>query len=135
MDSYSRKPIRLSSPTPLSDAFFSDFNRESIHENIISSAKAKTGVTIAKQNDIDLQSLMRVVYTDLVRDPNSNIRAQISGMNSEVVKRALGPISTGVLQQAIYLRDIGSQPVPMASPVSTSTYGNKIPSNYKFGIY
>jgi hypothetical protein len=135
MDSYSRKPIRLSSPNPLSDAFLSDFNRETIHSNIISSAKAKTGVTIAKQNDMDLQALMRSVYTDLVKNPNNNVREQVAAMNAEVVKRALLPISTGVLQQAIYLRDIGSQPVPMASPVSTSTYGNKIPSNYKFGIF
>jgi hypothetical protein len=135
MDSYSRKPIRLSSPSPLSDAFLSDFNRETIHSNIISSAKAKTGVTIAKQNDMDLQALMRSVYTDLVKNPNNNVREQVAAMNAEVVKRALLPISTGVLQQAIYLRDIGSQPVPMASPVSTSTYGNKIPSNYKFGIF
>jgi hypothetical protein len=119
----------------LSDAFFSDFNRESIHANIISSAKAKTGVTIAKQNDMDLQSLMRSVYTDLGRNPNSDVRTQVSAMNAEVTKRALGPITTGVLQQAIYLRDISSQPVPMASPVSTSTYGNKIPTNYKFGIF
>jgi hypothetical protein len=77
---------------------------------------------------------MRVVYTDLVRDPNTNVRTQVSAMNSEVVKRAIKTISTGVLQQAIYLRDISSNPVPMAAPTSTSTYGNKIPVNYKFGI-
>jgi hypothetical protein len=135
MDTYSRKAIRLGNSTPLSDAFFSDFNRESIHSNIISSAKAKTGVTIARQNDMDLQAFMRSVFTDLVKDPTRNIREQVSAMNSEVVNRALGPITTGVLQQAVYLRDISSQPVPMATPVSTSTYGNKIPTNYKFGIH
>ena len=135
METYERKPIRLSNPTPLGDAYFSDFNRESIHSNIISSVLAKTGVPIAKQNDSDLQSLMRVVYTDLVRDPNTNVRAQVSAMNSEVVKRAIKTISTGVLQQAVYLRDIGSNPVPMAAPTITSTYGNKIPTNFKFGIF
>jgi Family of unknown function (DUF5761) len=135
METYDRKPIRLSNPTPLGDAYFSDFNRESIHSNLISSVMAKTGVTIAKQNDSDLQSLMRVVYTDLVRDPNTDVRSQVSAMNAEVVKRAIKTISTGVLQQAVYLRDIGSNPVPMAAPTSTSTYGNKIPTNFKFGIF
>jgi len=129
------RPFRLTYANPLGSAYFSDFNKESIHQSIISAAKAKTGVTIAKQNDFDLQALMRSVYTDLVKNPNENIREQVSAMNSEVTKRALGPISTGVLQQATYLRDISTQPVPIVSPISTSTYGNKIPSNYKFGIY
>jgi hypothetical protein len=34
----------------------------------------------------------------------------------------------------VYLRDISRNPVPLETPVSTSTYGNKIPSNFKFGI-
>ena len=135
METYDRKPVRLSLPTPLGDAFFSDFNREDIHSKIISTVKNKTGVSIAKQNDSDLQSLMRVVYTDLVRDPATNVRSQVSAMNAEVVKRAMRTISTGVLQQAVYLRDISSNPVPMEAPTSTSTYGNKLPTNFKFGIF
>ena len=135
METYELKPIRLSNPTPLGDAYFSNFNREGIHSNIISSVKAKTGVEIARQNDADLQALMRVVYTDLVRDPSTNVRQQVAAMNVEVVKRAIKTISTGVLQQAVYLRDIGSNPVPMAAPTSTSTYGNKLPTNFKFGIF
>jgi len=133
--SMENRPFRLTYTSPLGLAFFSDFNRETVHQSIISAAKAKTGVTIAKQNDSDLQALMRSVYTDLVRNPNENVRDQVSVMNAEVTKRALGPISTGIVQQANYLRDISSQPVPMPSPESTSTYGNKIPSNFKFGIY
>jgi hypothetical protein len=135
METYDKKPVRLSTPTPLGDAFFSDFNRESIHTSLISYTKSKTGIEIEKQRDDDLQTLMRTVYTDLVRDPMTNVRQQVSTMNNEVVKRAFSQISTGLLQQAVYLRDISSNPVPMAAPVSTSTYGNKIPSNFKFGIY
>jgi len=135
METYDRKPVRLSTPTPLGDAFFSDFNRESIHASIISYTKSKTGIEISKQRDDDLETLMRTVYTDLVRDPMTNVRQQVSTMNNEVVKRAFSQISTGLLQQAVYLRDISSNPVPMSAPVSTSTYGNKIPSNFKFGIY
>lgn len=135
METYALKPIRLSVGTPLGDAFFSEFNRGGIHSNIISSIKAKTGLSISKQNDNDLQALMRVVYTDLVRDPSTNVRQQVSAMNAEVVKRALPTISTGLLQQAVYLHDISSNPVPMAAPTNTSTYGNKLPTNFKFGIF
>ena len=130
-----RRAIRLNYVTPLSSAFFSDFNKETIQRGIISAASAKTGVTISPQNDSDLQSFMRTVYTDLVRDPYTDVRQQIALMNTETIKRTMGPITTGVLQQAIYLRDISTQPVPMAAPSSTSTYGNKIPTNFKFGIF
>ena len=132
--SMDNRPIRLSIPTPLGDAFFSEFNRETIHNDIIEKVKSKTGISISKQNDTDLQALMRSVYIDLVRDPNTDVRNQVALMNSETARRAIGTISTGVLQQAVYLRDISSNPVPMAAPKSTSTYGNKIPINNKFGI-
>ena len=135
MDTYELKPIRLSFPTPLGNAFFSEFNREGIQQSIASAISEQTGYELAPQNDGDVQSLMRVVYTDLVNDPNTNVRSQVNAMNSEVVRRATATISTGMLQQLVYLRDISENPVPLPIPVTTSTYGNKIPSNFKFGIF
>jgi hypothetical protein len=41
---------------------------------------------------------------------------------------------TGVLQQVVYLRDISANPVPLPIPSNTSTYGNKLPQNFKFGF-
>jgi len=135
METYDRKPIRLSVFTPLGNAFFSEFNKENIHSLILDNIKAQTGYQLDRQSDGDLQSLMRVVYTDLAVDPNTDVRAQVSRMNYEVVKRATATISTGMLQQLVYMRDISENPVPLEIPISTSTYGNKIPSNFKFGIF
>lgn len=135
METYDRKPIRLSVFTPLGNAFFSEFNKENIHSLILDNIKAQTGYQLDRQSDGDVQSLMRVVYTDLVVDPNTDVRAQVSRMNYEVVKRATSTISTGMLQQLVYMRDISENPVPLEIPISTSTYGNKIPSNFKFGIF
>jgi hypothetical protein len=129
------KPLRLSTPTPLGNAFFSDFNKESIHASIVDTIKTKTGYELERQNDGDVQSLMRVVYTDMVASPYTAVKTQVAAMNSEVVKRAVATASTGMLQQLVYLRDIAENPVPIDIPVSTSTYGNKIPSNFKFGIF
>ena len=129
-----RLATRASLPTPLTDAYFSDFNREYLHEAIIRAMKDKTGYTIERQSDPDLQALMRRVWANLSRDPYSDIRNQVSKMNERVVKEATATISTGMLQQIVYLRDISKNPVPLETPVSTSTYGNKIPSNFKFGI-
>jgi hypothetical protein len=135
METYDLKPIRLSVGTPLGNAFFSDFNKESIHSSILNEIKSQTGYELDRQNDGDVQSLMRVVYTDMAVDPYTDVRNQVSLMNAEVVKRATSTISTGMLQQLVYLRDISENPVPLEIPVSTSTYGNKIPSNFKFGIF
>jgi hypothetical protein len=121
-------------PTPLTDAFFSDFNREQIHNGIIASVQAKTGVAIERQNDADLQALMKRVWTNMSRDQYGDIRGQVSAMNAQVVKEATATVTTGVLQQLVYLRDISSNPVPMAAPVSTSTYGNKMPYNSKIAF-
>jgi hypothetical protein len=119
------KPLRLSTPTPLGNAFFSDFNKEGIHAGIVRAIKDKTGYELERQSDGDVQSLMRVVYTDLVSDPYTDVKSQVTAMNAEVVKRAIATASTGMLQQLVYLRDIAENPVPLEVPVSTSTYGTR----------
>jgi hypothetical protein len=121
-------------PTPLSDAFFSDFNREQVHNMIIRSVQAKTGVAIERQNDADLQALMKRVWANMSRDQYNDVRGQVEAMNVQTVKEATATVSTGVLQQLVYLRDISSNPVPLAAPVSTSTYGNKMPYNSKIAF-
>ena len=134
METYDREVKRLGLATPLSSAFFSEFNREKIHGDIIQIIKNKTGYVISRQSDQDLQALMRKVYTDLVQDPNTDIINQVDKMNRQVAKEATSTISTGMLQQIVYLRDISANPVPLAVPVSTSTYGNKLPYNTKIAF-
>jgi len=121
-------------PSPLVDAFFSDFNKEALQDQIIAAIKEKTGYEIQRQNYSDLDALMQRAFTNLRRDPYSNVREQVDEMNARVVKEAAATISTGMLQQLMYLRDISQNAVPLAVPVSTSTYGNKIPSNFKIGF-
>lgn len=119
---------------PLSDAFFSDFNRETIHQEIIRAINRKTGYTIDKQNDADLQALMKRVYVNLMTDPYVDVRGQVERMNDAVVEEAAGTIGTGMLQQLLFMRDISSNPVPLQPPVSTSTYGNKLGSRPPIGF-
>ena len=127
MDSWTRTVF----PTPLSNAFFSDFNRETIHNLILKSVKDKTGYGLERQSDADVQALMRRVFVNLMGDPYTDIKGQVERMNAQVVKEATETISTGMLQQIVYLRDISSNRIPMALPTSTSTYGNKLPYNTK----
>ena len=128
------KPYRTSYVSPLGRIFFSDFNRKLIQKTVRDNIKNQTGHEIGPQNDMDLQTLMRVVFTDMARDPNTNIREQAEQMNDEVITRMTGTVATGMLQQLVYLRDISENPVPLDVPISTSTYGNKLPTNFKYGI-
>jgi len=121
-------------PSPLADAFFSDFNKETIQDQIASAIRDKTGVELQRQSYSDLDALMKRVYVNMKKDTYSNVRQQVDDMNARVTEEATGTISTGLLQQIVYLRDISRNAVPLEVPVSTSTYGNKIPSNYKIGF-
>lgn len=121
-------------PNPLSDAFFSEFNRETIHQGIIDRINEKTGYTIDRQNDSDLQALMKRVYVNMLANPYGDVLTQVRKMNDKVVDEATATIKVGMLQQLLYLRDISSNPVPLQPPMSTSTYGNKIPNNFKIGF-
>ena len=120
-------------PSPLADAFFSEFNRGLLQRAMQSEIKARTGYAIDKQNDADLQALMRRVYVNMAVDPFTDVKGQIDRMNATVVREAVGTITTGVLQHMVYLRDIASNPVPLAPPRNTSTYGTKLPYNFKIG--
>ena len=121
-------------PSPLADAFFSDFNKETIQDQIASAIRDKTGVELQRQSYSDLDALMKRVYVNMKKDTYSNVRQQVGDMNARVTEEATGTISTGLLQQIVYLRDISRNAVPLEVPVSTSTYGNKIPSNFKIGF-
>ena len=121
-------------PSPLADAYFSDFNKESIQDQIISKIKDETGVEIQRQSYAAIDSLMKTVWANQRRDTFSDVRNQVALLNAGVVKEATATISTGLLQQLVYLRDISQNPVPLEVPTSTSTYGNKIPINNKYGI-
>jgi hypothetical protein len=121
-------------PTPLDTAFFSDFNREQLHQAIIQKIKDRTGYIIDRQNDADLQTLMKKVFVNMRRDPYVDVKGQLGRINNVVVEEATQTIEGGVLQQLVYLRDIHANPVPELRPTSTSTYGNKLPQNFKFGF-
>jgi membrane carboxypeptidase/penicillin-binding protein len=121
-------------PTPLSNAFFSDFNRETIHTNLISKIKDETGYVIDRQNDADIQGLMRKVYVNMAGNEYDDVKNNVGAMNSKVIDEASQFVLTGVLQQIVYLQDISTNPIPMSIPANTSTYGNKLPINDRYGI-
>lgn len=120
--------------TPVSTAFNSPMNQERLQFMIRDKVKELTNRNIDRQDAGDLRALMGKVYTNMMADPYRDIQGQVSRMNAQVVREASQTISTGLAQQVKFLQDLGRQPVPLAVPASTSTYGKKIPINNKIGF-
>ncbi len=112
--------------SPLSEVYYAQSNVDYLQTTIINTVKAQTGYTIGPQDQMDLYNLMRKVYTDYMVVDYDDIPNQVSKMNEIVVKTATKTISVGIIQNLIYLRDLGSLPVPPDAPRNTSTYGLKL---------
>ncbi len=110
----------------LSRTYYSSSNVEYIQKTIADSVKENTGYKIGRQDDADLFNLMRKVYTDYMVVDNDNIIQQVNEMNKVVVSSATRTISSGIIQNLIYLRDISTIPIPPQAPRNTSTYGLKL---------
>jgi len=121
-------------PTPLNTLFFSEFNINLLQRAIRQDFKNKTGVSIDRQNNDDLYSIMRVVFINNSGDANSNVQEQVRFMNGIVIKTATGQIQTGVSQYMGYLHDTDKNVTPIGRPINTSTYGNKMGKNNKIGL-
>tara|TARA_R110000851_G_C12750928_1_gene531977 strand:- start:57 stop:383 length:327 start_codon:yes stop_codon:yes gene_type:complete len=105
-----------------------------IQNSIRSSIKTETGLNIDRQNDDDLAIIMRYIYITNSLNPGANIPAQVMLLNNRTKDKALGQVRTGLAERIGYLRDIVEPIRPNALPVSTTTYGNKIPYNNKIGF-
>lgn len=110
----------------LGDTYYATSNIDFLQNEIIRSVKEKTGYTIGKQDPMDLYNLMRKVYTDYMVVDYTDVPNQVSKMNSVVISEATRTITSGIMQNLVYLRDIATLPVPPDAPRNTSTYGLKL---------
>ena len=120
--------------TPLNTLFFSEFNISLLQKMIRQMFKDKTGISIDYQKPADLLILMRTVFIANSCNPNEKVCEQTKFMNEQVAKLAIGQIETGVSQYIGYMRDIDATHIPLAIPVNTSTYGQKIDLNDQIGM-
>jgi len=120
--------------TPVSTAFRSGMNQERLQFMIRDSVKNLTGYSIDRQAESDLKALMGRVFINMVGDPYRDIQGQVDRMNVQVVKEATDMIGTGIAQRMKFLQEVNRQPVPLAVPMSTTTYGQKLPGNFKIGF-
>ncbi len=120
--------------TPVSTAFRSVMNQERIQFMIRDKVKDMTSYSIDRQDEGDLRALMGKVYTNMVGDPYRDIQGQVARMNAQVSNEAAQTIAVGLAQRMKFLSEVNKQPIPLAVPLSTTTYGQKLPGNFKIGF-
>lgn len=121
-------------PTPLNQAFFSQFNQETVQKLIRQNIYNQFKIKIDKQSPSDILAIMRMVFINNSADPYSDVYAQVKYMNGVTMKVACKQIETGLAQHFGYLEDISRPIQPPAIPRNTSLYGNKIGYNNQIGF-
>lgn len=111
--------------TPLNVAYFCRDNINRIHLDIIKSFKQESGLTIDRQNDNDLITLMRKVFIDMGHNHYNSVGDQVAQMNQQVKNEALREIRSNVTQFMTYVRDMDKPIMPPAVPQNTSIYGTR----------
>jgi hypothetical protein len=120
--------------TPLNTLFFSEYNINLLQRAVRQQFKNKTNLSIDFQNKDDLMTIMRAVFVNNSSNPYGETNSQVKQMNCVVIKKAVEQITTGVSQYMGYMKTIDSPINPMANPISTNMYGNKMDLNNKIGI-
>ena len=116
----------------LNRAFFSQKNIDFIHRSIIIEVGKKTGFRISRQNDTELQIIMRSIYLQYSRNELCNIKSQITELNEKVINYAVNDkIIPGISQFLEYKNDINTLPVPLSHPENLSNSGSKTLSTFR----
>ena len=121
-------------PTPLNQAFFCDFNQETIQKLIRQNIYDQHKLRIDRQSSSDLLAIMRSVFINNSADPYGDVYSQVKYMNNVTMKTACKQIETGLAQHFGYLRDIDRPIQPPTIPSNTSLYGLKIGYNDQIGF-
>lgn len=119
--------------SPLSKAYFSESNINSMQRGIRQAFRDQTGISIDRQSRDDLVALMRAEYINSSGDPLHAVNKQVVDMNTRVIQTAVSQIGVGVKQFINFMRDTENTSTPLELPKSTTTYGNKLDSQ-DFGI-
>jgi hypothetical protein len=123
--------------TPLSQAYFSRENMDALQRDIRAAVQEICArdtdpiltphkpIAIGRQNDMQLQIIMRSIYLQFAKHLDYNIAGQIRELNDLVVREAVPDIITNLKQYLGYSADVQRLPMPMDLPQYPSSKGEK----------
>ena len=112
--------------TPLNNLFFSEYNQDLLQRAIRQTVFQKYNIKIDYQNNSDLISLMRVIFTANFANPYGDLCSQVKFMNTLVINKAVEQISTGLSQYMGYMKLLNSPITPPPIPENTNIYGTDV---------
>ena len=114
--------------TDLSSLFFSNQNIDYIQQQIINEVynRSNRQHKIGRQNDLQLQIIMRSVYLSESKNMLCNVQEQIAKLNNSVIAEAVRIIIPQIQQYLGYRQEISRPRCIMSHPVNVSNKGNKI---------
>ena len=93
--------------TPLSQQYFSSSNINLVQNNIIQEVRLR-GFDIGRQDDLQVQIIMRSIFLSFSKNLYQNIEQQISKLNEMVVEEAVKKIIPEINQYIKYIKDIST---------------------------
>ena len=133
--------------TPLSVIYFSKNNLDKIQQEIklrvyqitkedndplYIKSNNTNGIQLGRQDDTQLQIIMRSIYLQFAKNMNSDINQQVHELNELVIKECIPTIITNIKQHLLYIKDIQQYPIPMDMSVNTSSKGDNTFSLYNY---
>ena len=112
--------------THLSKYFFSRNNIDLIHHDIIITVQKNSGYKIGKQDETQLQIIMRSIFLQYAKHLPCKINEQIRELNKKVVMYSVNAIITEIKQYLGYRDNVSNAPVPIDLPKNLSIKGTKV---------
>ncbi len=115
-------------PTLLNQVFMSQANQDLLQERIRYEVYQKSGSKfhIGKQDDIQLQIIMRSIYLQYGKNLPYNTKQQVKDLDDLVVQEAISKIMSEVEAYLYYLERASNLPVPLAHPENMNSAGRKV---------
>ena len=109
----------------LSRKFFSKQNIDFLQRQIIMNVVSSAGFKINRQNDTELQIIMRSIYLQYSKNLNCNYKGQIEMLNNKVLDYSVGEVIKNIKAYLGYKKRVNELPIPLLHPQNLSNSGSK----------
>ena len=121
----------INSDNVLNQTFFSQKNIDMIQNAIINEISKKTGYTIARQSELQLQIIMRSIYLQYAKNDPCNIKQQIIDLDRKVINYSVDRVTVEISQYLEYKDTVNKMPNPISHPQNLSNAGTKTLTGFR----
>lgn len=113
--------------TELNQTFMSQQNMDLVQDRIRYDVYKRSNgeYVIDRQDDLNLQIIMRSIYLQYSRNELNNVKRQIEELNDLVLQETVPKIMSQIEGYKYYLVDASQNPVPLAHPENLNSAGRK----------